>query len=168
MRNKNHQFSNFNIEIFDIFFADQVSSIPIVDDSDSLLDIYCRRLVFIVINIIWEFYSSNIKLSSQFILQSGPSSFSFFLLSLLCSDITALAKDRAYTRINLEEMTVHQVSLDFLFSIFFPFLLTIYFFEIKLEKKKLKCEHVCLSFTAVQFCGAYDTDHLKTTTELIY
>ncbi|XP_027368683.1 sucrose nonfermenting 4-like protein [Abrus precatorius] len=44
----------------------QVSSIPIVDDSDSLLDIYCR------------------------------------------SDITALAKDRAYTHYNLDEMTVHQ------------------------------------------------------------
>ncbi|WJX96122.1 AMP-activated serine/threonine-protein kinase regulatory subunit, variant 2 [Trifolium repens] len=44
----------------------QVSSIPIVDDSDSLLDIYSR------------------------------------------SDITALAKDRAYTHINLDEMTVHQ------------------------------------------------------------
>ncbi|QCD79963.1 sucrose nonfermenting 4-like protein [Vigna unguiculata] len=44
----------------------QVSSIPIVDDSDSLLDIYCR------------------------------------------SDITALAKDRTYTHINLDEMTVHQ------------------------------------------------------------
>ncbi|KAK7387879.1 hypothetical protein VNO78_22676 [Psophocarpus tetragonolobus] len=44
----------------------QVSSIPVVDDSDSLLDIYCR------------------------------------------SDITALAKDRTYTHINLDEMTVHQ------------------------------------------------------------
>ncbi|XP_044500431.1 sucrose nonfermenting 4-like protein isoform X2 [Mangifera indica] len=44
----------------------QVSSIPIVDDNDSLLDIYCR------------------------------------------SDITALAKDRAYAHINLNEMTVHQ------------------------------------------------------------
>ncbi|XP_028751563.1 sucrose nonfermenting 4-like protein [Neltuma alba] len=44
----------------------QVSSIPIVDDNDSLLDIYCR------------------------------------------SDITALAKDRAYTHIKLDEMTVHQ------------------------------------------------------------
>ncbi|CAJ1941050.1 unnamed protein product [Sphenostylis stenocarpa] len=44
----------------------QVSSVPIVDDSDSLLDIYCR------------------------------------------SDITALAKDRTYTHINLDEMTVHQ------------------------------------------------------------
>ncbi|KHN26574.1 Sucrose nonfermenting 4-like protein [Glycine soja] len=44
----------------------QVSSIPIVDDNDSLLDIYCR------------------------------------------SDITALAKNRAYTHINLDEMTVHQ------------------------------------------------------------
>ncbi|XP_065630896.1 sucrose nonfermenting 4-like protein isoform X2 [Quercus suber] len=44
----------------------RVSSIPIVDDNDSLLDIYCR------------------------------------------SDITALAKDRAYTHINLDEMTVHQ------------------------------------------------------------
>ncbi|XP_068480991.1 sucrose nonfermenting 4-like protein isoform X4 [Phaseolus vulgaris] len=45
----------------------QVSSIPIVDDNDSLLDIYCRS-----------------------------------------SDITALAKNRAYTHINLDEMTVHQ------------------------------------------------------------
>ncbi|XP_048320721.2 sucrose nonfermenting 4-like protein isoform X1 [Ziziphus jujuba] len=44
----------------------QVSSIPIVDDNDSLLDIYCR------------------------------------------SDITALAKDRVYTHINLNEMTIHQ------------------------------------------------------------
>ncbi|XP_038874428.1 sucrose nonfermenting 4-like protein isoform X2 [Benincasa hispida] len=44
----------------------QVSSIPIVDDNDSLLDVYCR------------------------------------------SDITALAKDRAYTHINLDEMTIHQ------------------------------------------------------------
>ncbi|KAH9765737.1 Sucrose nonfermenting 4-like protein [Citrus sinensis] len=44
----------------------QVSSIPIVDDNDSLLDIYCR------------------------------------------SDITALAKDKAYAHINLSEMTIHQ------------------------------------------------------------
>ncbi|XP_054791372.1 sucrose nonfermenting 4-like protein [Prosopis cineraria] len=44
----------------------QISSIPIVDDNDSLLDIYCR------------------------------------------SDITALAKDRAYTRLNFDEMTIHQ------------------------------------------------------------
>ncbi|KAJ7980244.1 Sucrose nonfermenting 4-like protein [Quillaja saponaria] len=44
----------------------QVSAIPIVDDNDSLLDIYCR------------------------------------------SDITALAKDRAYTHINLDEITIHQ------------------------------------------------------------
>ncbi|XP_020227815.1 sucrose nonfermenting 4-like protein [Cajanus cajan] len=49
-----------------LFLEAQVSSIPIVDDSDSLLDIYCR------------------------------------------SDITALAKDKAYTHINLDEMTVHQ------------------------------------------------------------
>ncbi|CAL0301591.1 unnamed protein product [Lupinus luteus] len=44
----------------------RVSSIPIVDDNDSLLDIYCR------------------------------------------SDITALAKDRAYTHVNIDEMTVQQ------------------------------------------------------------
>ncbi|XP_058223399.1 sucrose nonfermenting 4-like protein [Rhododendron vialii] len=43
-----------------------VSSIPIVDDNDSLLDIYCR------------------------------------------SDITALAKDRAYAQIRLEEMSINQ------------------------------------------------------------
>lgn len=43
-----------------------VSSIPIVDDSDSLLDIYCR------------------------------------------SDITALAKDRAYAQIPLDNLNVHQ------------------------------------------------------------
>ncbi|CAL5378820.1 unnamed protein product [Camellia sinensis] len=44
----------------------EVSSIPIVDDNDSLLDIYCR------------------------------------------SDITALAKDRAYAQIRLDEMSIHQ------------------------------------------------------------
>ncbi|PSS10125.1 Sucrose nonfermenting 4-like protein [Actinidia chinensis var. chinensis] len=42
------------------------SSVPIVDDNDSLLDIYCR------------------------------------------SDITALAKDRAYAQIRLDEMSIHQ------------------------------------------------------------
>ncbi|KAE9458991.1 hypothetical protein C3L33_09096, partial [Rhododendron williamsianum] len=47
--------------------AADVSSIPIVDDNDSLLDIYCR------------------------------------------SDITALAKDRAYAQIRLEEMSINQV-----------------------------------------------------------
>lgn len=44
----------------------EVSSIPIVDDNDSLLDIYTR------------------------------------------SDITALAKDRAYAQIHLDEMSIHQ------------------------------------------------------------
>ncbi|GKV31535.1 hypothetical protein SLEP1_g40217 [Rubroshorea leprosula] len=44
----------------------EVSSVPIVDDNDSLLDIYCR------------------------------------------SDITALAKDRAYTHINLSQMTIQE------------------------------------------------------------
>lgn len=44
----------------------QVSSIPIVDDNDSLLDIYSR------------------------------------------SDITALAKNRVYAHINLDDMTIHQ------------------------------------------------------------
>ncbi|KAG6758880.1 hypothetical protein POTOM_035342 [Populus tomentosa] len=44
----------------------QVSSIPIVDENDSLIDIYCR------------------------------------------SDITALAKDKIYTHINLNEMTINQ------------------------------------------------------------
>ncbi|KAL3508071.1 hypothetical protein ACH5RR_033453 [Cinchona calisaya] len=44
----------------------QVSSIPIVDDNDSLLDVYSR------------------------------------------SDITALAKDKSYTNINLEDTTIHQ------------------------------------------------------------
>uniref|UniRef100_A0A2P2L4K5 Sucrose nonfermenting 4-like protein isoform X1 n=1 Tax=Rhizophora mucronata TaxID=61149 RepID=A0A2P2L4K5_RHIMU len=46
----------------------EVSSIPIVDDNDSLLDIYSR------------------------------------------SDITALAKDRAYAQIHLDEISIHQVS----------------------------------------------------------
>ncbi|MQL71542.1 hypothetical protein Taro_003852 [Colocasia esculenta] len=44
----------------------RVSSIPIVDDNDSLLDVYCR------------------------------------------SDITALAKDRAYAQFHLDEMSIHQ------------------------------------------------------------
>ncbi|MBA0827169.1 hypothetical protein Goarm_011964, partial [Gossypium armourianum] len=47
-------------------FAAEVSSIPIVDKNDSLLDIYSR------------------------------------------SDITALAKDKAYAQIHLDEMSVHQ------------------------------------------------------------
>jgi hypothetical protein len=99
-----------------IFFTAQVSSIPIVDDSDSLLDIYSRRLVvFVVINKLREFYGQALSC-----LQNS-SSFSYFFICLLCSDITALAKDRAYTHINLDEMTVHQVSLDFLFFIFAHF-----------------------------------------------
>ncbi|XP_028069632.1 sucrose nonfermenting 4-like protein isoform X2 [Camellia sinensis] len=49
-----------------LFVQAEVSSIPIVDDNDSLLDIYCR------------------------------------------SDITALAKDRAYAQIRLDEMSIHQ------------------------------------------------------------
>ncbi|XAR49118.1 hypothetical protein NMG60_11032189 [Bertholletia excelsa] len=44
----------------------EVSSIPVVDDNDSLLDIYCR------------------------------------------SDITALAKDKTYAQIHLDEMSIHQ------------------------------------------------------------
>ncbi|KAL4588371.1 hypothetical protein LXL04_001255 [Taraxacum kok-saghyz] len=44
----------------------EVSAVPIVDDNDSLLDIYCR------------------------------------------SDITALAKDRAYAQIHLNELSIHQ------------------------------------------------------------
>ena len=31
-------------------------------------------------------------------------------LQIFYSDITALAKDRAYTHINLDEMTIHQVT----------------------------------------------------------
>ncbi|KAL6581922.1 AMP-activated serine/threonine-protein kinase regulatory subunit [Orobanche minor] len=50
-----------------LFIQAQVSSIPIVDDNDSLLDVYSR------------------------------------------SDITALAKDKIYTHINLDETTIHQV-----------------------------------------------------------
>lgn len=49
-----------------LFVQAQVSSVPIVDDNDSLLDVYSR------------------------------------------SDITALAKDKVYTHINLEEMTIHE------------------------------------------------------------
>ncbi|CAH9148842.1 unnamed protein product [Cuscuta epithymum] len=50
----------------DLLIQAQVGSIPIVDENDSLLDIYSR------------------------------------------SDITALAKDKIYTHINLDEMTIHQ------------------------------------------------------------
>ncbi|CAL0302291.1 unnamed protein product [Lupinus luteus] len=52
-----------------MFVEAKVSSIPIVDDNDSLLDIYSR------------------------------------------SDITALAKDNAYARISLEDITIHQALL---------------------------------------------------------
>ncbi|GJR87030.1 sucrose nonfermenting 4-like protein [Tanacetum coccineum] len=61
-----------------LFVQAEVSSIPIVDDNDSLLDVYSR------------------------------------------SDITALAKDKIYTHINLEEMTIHQASTTV--SISLPFL----------------------------------------------
>lgn len=36
------------------------------------------------------------------------------LLYIVGSDITSLAKDKLYTHINLEEMTIHQVSALFL------------------------------------------------------
>ncbi|XP_068659183.1 sucrose nonfermenting 4-like protein isoform X2 [Aristolochia californica] len=49
-----------------LLVQDQVSSIPIVNDDDSLLDVYSR------------------------------------------SDITALAKDKAYAQIHLDEMSIHQ------------------------------------------------------------
>ncbi|XP_061348445.1 sucrose nonfermenting 4-like protein isoform X1 [Gastrolobium bilobum] len=52
-----------------MFIQAEVSSIPIVDDNDSLLDIYTR------------------------------------------SDITALAKDKAYARISLDEISIHQALL---------------------------------------------------------
>ncbi|CAI8615456.1 unnamed protein product [Vicia faba] len=52
-----------------MFVQANVSSIPIVDDNDSLLDIYSR------------------------------------------SDITALAKDKAYARISLDEISIHQALL---------------------------------------------------------
>ncbi|QCD77751.1 sucrose nonfermenting 4-like protein [Vigna unguiculata] len=52
-----------------MFVQAEVSSIPIVDDNDSLLDIYSR------------------------------------------SDITALAKDKAYARTSLEEISIHQALL---------------------------------------------------------
>ncbi|THG14558.1 hypothetical protein TEA_002590 [Camellia sinensis var. sinensis] len=54
------------LKFFSFEILAEVSSIPIVDDNDSLLDIYCR------------------------------------------SDITALAKDRAYAQIRLDEMSIHQ------------------------------------------------------------
>ncbi|KAK4745618.1 hypothetical protein SAY87_011930 [Trapa incisa] len=50
----------------DLLIQAQVSSVPVVDEKDSLLDVYSR------------------------------------------SDITTLAKDKAYTRISLNELTVHQ------------------------------------------------------------
>ncbi|XP_014518823.1 sucrose nonfermenting 4-like protein isoform X1 [Vigna radiata var. radiata] len=52
-----------------MFVQAEVSSIPVVDDNDSLLDIYSR------------------------------------------SDITALAKDKAYARTSLEEISIHQALL---------------------------------------------------------
>ncbi|KAJ1380908.1 Immunoglobulin-like fold [Sesbania bispinosa] len=52
-----------------MFVQAEVSSIPIVDDNDSLIDIYSR------------------------------------------SDITALAKDKAYARISLDEISIHQALL---------------------------------------------------------
>lgn len=80
-------------------FAAQVSSIPIVDDNDSLLDVYSRRLVTctLFMLLVCDFYFPSFGLVSL--------SFHFY-----ASDITTLAKDKIYTHINLEETTIHQVS----------------------------------------------------------
>lgn len=75
-----------------LFFAAQVSSIPIVDDNDSLLDIYSRRLEKLIV---FRLITPHLKLYLQ-VLSS-------------CSDITSLARDKIYTHINLEETTIHQV-----------------------------------------------------------
>jgi hypothetical protein len=40
----------------------------------------------------------------------------FYSPPFIYSDIMALAKDRAYTHINLDEMTVQQVGLYFIFA----------------------------------------------------
>ncbi|KAL9393133.1 hypothetical protein Peur_012418 [Populus x canadensis] len=57
-----------------------VSSIPIVNDNDSLLDVYSRRLKPTVTEV----------------------------CCFLDSDITALAKDKAYAQIHLDEISIHQ------------------------------------------------------------
>jgi len=89
----------------------QVSSIPIVDDNDSLLDIYSRR------------YAPGVHeflLYREMTLAFPGINFLFcFYVKTFCfdfgSEITALAKDKAYTHINLNEMTIHQVFLLFVF-----------------------------------------------------
>lgn len=96
-------------------FAAQVSSIPIVDDNDSLLDIYCRRSVDLTANV-FMFLWLLIMLCLDSLIHGYVLwrciylLYVFYVLIVPYSDITALAKDRAYTHINLNEMTVHQVT----------------------------------------------------------
>jgi hypothetical protein len=97
--------------LFCLCFAAQVSSIPVVDDNDSLLDIYCRRLV--VIQFAYYYLLMTLICCNLFVIYwILPTEWCFLFSSsaFLYSDITALAKDRAYAHINLNEMTIHQVT----------------------------------------------------------
>lgn len=86
------------------FFAAQVSSIPIVDDNDSLLDVYSRRFetCSAVCLITCESFFPTLGIITRSCIH-------------FCSDITSLARDKIYTHINLEETTIHQVSTFILF-----------------------------------------------------
>ena len=79
-----------------LLVAAGVSSIPIVDENDSLLDTYSRRYTILTCRYLSFCICSWVHV---FTVEFIPS----------CSDITALAKDKVYTHVRLEEMTIHQV-----------------------------------------------------------
>jgi len=88
--------TNF-LSLYSLLYAAGVSSIPIVDENDALLDTYSRRYTILTCRCLLYL--------AVFLI--------FFLCIYLsisrCSDITALAKDKVYTHVRLDEMTIHQV-----------------------------------------------------------
>lgn len=84
----------------------RVSSIPIVDDNDSLLDIYSRRypIIFTILLMAIIMFFPLVEIRKT--------------ICSIYSDITALAKDQAYTQICLDEMSIHQVNNLPLFFVF--------------------------------------------------
>lgn len=84
------------LNLYSLLHAAGVSSIPIVDENDSLLDTYSRRYTILYLQMTIVF---GCVLFFPCIYLSIPR----------CSDITALAKDKVYTHVRLDEMTIHQV-----------------------------------------------------------
>ncbi|KAG2395135.1 Sucrose nonfermenting 4-like protein [Vigna angularis] len=87
-----------------MFVQAEVSSIPVVDDNDSLLDIYSRR---------WYSFPppSHPLFCPMCMIERFPPAYIKCAYYSTLSDITALAKDKAYARTSLEEISIHQALL---------------------------------------------------------